>query len=102
MWEICVFIFTLCHGQSQAERDVNKKTLKENLQKKSLIGRIIVYDTLIVRWQSQKLKTNILHLLRSLRTMVRLLIYLLLKLVLRDTLPEHCQLGLIIKLSKKH
>ena len=49
MWKICVFIFTLSHGQSQVERDfnINKSTLRENLQKKSLVGRRIVYDTLI-------------------------------------------------------
>ena len=48
MWRIFVFIFTLCHGQDQVERgfNINKKTLQENLQKKSLVGGRIVYDTL--------------------------------------------------------
>ena len=49
MWKICVFILTLSHGQSQVERgfNINKNTLQENLQKKSLVGRKTVYDTLI-------------------------------------------------------
>ena len=40
-----VFIFALSHGQSQVERglNINKNTLQENLQKKSLVGRRIVY-----------------------------------------------------------
>ena len=44
-----VFIFALSHGQSQVERglNINKNTLQENLQKKSLVGRKTVYDTLI-------------------------------------------------------
>ena len=48
-WKICVFIFTLCHGQCQVERgfNINKNTLQENLQKKSLVGRRTVYDTLV-------------------------------------------------------
>ena len=40
-WKICIFIFTLSHdGQSQVERgfNINKNTLQENLQEKSLIG----------------------------------------------------------------
>ena len=49
MWKICVFIFTISHWQSQVERgfNINKNTLQENLQKKSLVGRKTVYDTLI-------------------------------------------------------
>ena len=32
-WKICIFIFTLSHGQSQVEREfnINKNTLQENL-----------------------------------------------------------------------
>ena len=49
MWKICVFIFTISNGQSQIERgfNINKDTLQENLQKKSLVGRKIVCDILI-------------------------------------------------------
>ena len=49
MWKICVFIFTLSHGQSQVKRgfNINQNTLQENLQKKSLVGRRIVSNTLI-------------------------------------------------------
>ena len=45
-WKICIFIFTLSHGQSQVERgfNINKNTLQENLQEKSLIGRRLIYD----------------------------------------------------------
>ena len=40
---------SLPHGQSQVERgfNINKNTLQGNLQKKSLVGRRIIYDTLI-------------------------------------------------------
>ena len=40
-WKICIFIFTLSHGQSQVEQgfNTNKNTLQENLQEKSLNGR---------------------------------------------------------------
>ena len=39
-WKIYIFILTLSHGQSQAEQgfSINKNTLQENLQEKSLIG----------------------------------------------------------------
>ena len=42
-------LFLPRHGQSQVERgfSINKNTLQENLQRESLVGRKIVYDTLI-------------------------------------------------------
>ena len=47
-WKICIFVFTLSHGQSHVERgfNINKNTLKDNMQSTSLIGRRIVYDTI--------------------------------------------------------
>ena len=45
-WKICICIFIPSHGQSQVERrfNINKNTLQENLQEKSLIGRRLIYD----------------------------------------------------------
>ena len=45
-WKICIFIFSLSHGQSQVERGFNiiKNTLQENLQNKSFICRRLIYD----------------------------------------------------------
>ena len=36
-WHVCIFIFTLCHGQSSVERvfNINKETLVDNLKEKS-------------------------------------------------------------------
>ena len=49
MWQICILIFGLSHAQSQVERgfNINKNTLRDNLQKKFLVRRRILYDTLI-------------------------------------------------------
>ena len=43
---MCIFIFILSHGQSQVEQgfNINKNTLQENLQEKSLIGHRLIYD----------------------------------------------------------
>ena len=36
-WHVCIFIFTLCHGQSSVERgfNINKETLVDNLKEKT-------------------------------------------------------------------
>ena len=46
LWEVCVYVFTLSHGQSQIERgfNTNKEMLVENLQQLSLKSQRIVHD----------------------------------------------------------
>ena len=47
-WKIFIFIFTLAHWQSQAERGfgINKEIVIENLHSSSLSAQCIVYDYL--------------------------------------------------------
>ena len=45
-WKICIFMFTLSHGQSSIERgfNINKHLLVENLKETSLKGQGLAYD----------------------------------------------------------
>ena len=51
MWKVCIFIFTLTHGQSSVERgfNVNKDTLNYNLESSTLEALRMVYDELIAQ-----------------------------------------------------
>ena len=51
MWQVCIFIFTLSHGQAPVERgfNVNKDTEVENLEEDSLVAPRLVYDTIVSR-----------------------------------------------------
>ena len=44
--KIFIFIFNLSHDQIQVKQgfNINKNTLQENLQEKSLIGRRLIYN----------------------------------------------------------
>ena len=51
LWQLCIFVFVLSHGQAQTERgfNVNKDTEVENLQEQSLIALRFVYDEILDR-----------------------------------------------------
>ena len=51
MWQVCIFIFTLTHGQSCVERgfNINKDTLKYNLDGSTLEALRLAYDKLIAQ-----------------------------------------------------
>lgn len=49
MWSVCVFVFTLSHGQSSVERgfNINKDSLKTNLDGTTLVALRTCYDQLL-------------------------------------------------------
>lgn len=49
MWTVCIFIFTLSHGQSSVERgfNINKDSLKTNLNGTTLVALRTCYDQLL-------------------------------------------------------
>ena len=49
MWTVCVFVFTLSHGQSSVERgfNINKDSLKTNLDGTTLVALRACYDHLL-------------------------------------------------------
>ena len=48
-WYVCNFIFSLCHGQSSAERGFNdnQQTMAENLEELDLTSLRMVYDEIM-------------------------------------------------------
>ena len=49
MWRVCIFVFTLSHGQSSVERgfNINKEALKFNLDGATLVALRTCYDQLL-------------------------------------------------------
>ena len=47
-WHICKAVFVFLHGQSFVERgfSVNKLTIDDNMQEKSIVSQRLVYDRL--------------------------------------------------------
>ena len=56
MWKVCIFIFTLSHGQSSIERgfSVNKDSLTDNLHFCILEAPPVCDDELIELWNNIK------------------------------------------------
>ena len=46
LWKVCIFVFTMSHGQSAVERgfNINKHLLVENLNETSMKGQRLIYD----------------------------------------------------------
>ena len=46
LWKVCIFVFTMSHGQGAVERgfNINKQLLVENILKTSTRGQRLVYD----------------------------------------------------------